>query len=106
MLKSLWAPMRAIKNTTVVNATSLADLSAEHWRVIGHRPFDCDVWFYASGIEVEAFEALRHIGMFVLTQRREDEDGFFVLLAKVANAHERAWPAVLKAELNKVRRKQ
>lgn len=104
MSKSLYAPMRAVLNTTVVEALSLNDLSAEHWRVIAYRGFDHDSWSYAAEFEVEAYETLRHIGVFVLTQRREDEQ--FVLLAKVSRDHERAWPAVLKNELNKVRRKR
>lgn len=103
MSKSLWAPMRMVLNTTVVEALSLRDLSAEGWRVIAYRGFDHDDWSYAATFEVEAYKTLRHLGMFVLTQRREEEQ--FVLLAKVANASERAWPGALKNELNKVRRK-
>lgn len=104
MSKSLWAPMCMVLNTTVVEALSLNDLSAEHWRVIGYRGFDHDEWSYADTFQVEAYKTLRHLGMFVLTQRREAEQ--FVLLAKVANAHERAWPGVLKSEINKIRRKK
>ena len=101
MSKSLYAPMRAVPNTTVVEALHLRDLSAEHWRVIAYRGFDHDEWSYADTFEVEAYKILRHLEMFVLTQRREEEQ--FVLLAKVSRDLEQAWPAVLKNALNKAR---
>lgn len=104
MYKSLWAPMRMVLNTTVVEALNVSDLSAERWHVIAYRGFDHDEWSYADTFEVEAYKTLRHMNMFVLTQRREEEQ--FVLLCKVASAQERAWPGVLKNELNKVRSKK
>lgn len=104
--------MRMIKNTTVVEAATLRDLNADQWRIIATRGYNAEYWNYLHSIEIEAFKALRHMNMLVLTQRRDDErEGFgcvgvFVLLAKVASAHERAWPAVLKSELNKIERKK
>lgn len=101
--------MCMVKNTTVVEALSLRDLSPEHWRVIAYRGFDHDDWSYASTFEVEAYKILRHMNMFVLTQRRdifEDGGGQFALLVKVSRDVEQAWPKVLKNELNKIKVKR
>lgn len=105
MPKSLYARMPAARNTTVVEAACLRDLSADYWRVIAYRGFDDDQWLYVEGLAVDAFENLRHLNMFILTQRREDERFQFVLLAKVARDMDEAWPGVLRNALNKVRGK-